>query len=326
MAEIPEIGDLRPLSTGELIDRGFTLYRQNFAGLFLLALLAQIAPLVTSLVMTRSMNLAPGAGGFTGQPMVDLPHLGVLLGVSFVGQIISFLFAVAMTTYLSDAYLMGGPSMKASFGRLREMFGSALVTALLNIFLITLSMLFPIVAILAVVIYTRFRPPTDLMSLIVLIGGAGVLLVAAIAPVLIVFVRLMLTAPAVALERLSGWQAAKRSSALVRFDPGLGFLYWGEMRLSILLLPLVAIELLSMTLTSLPVTIYAFFRHGPVGQMATAPESAQVLTQILTMLAASLLLPLYLIAVTLFYFDVRVRREGYDLERMAERLKGANAS
>jgi hypothetical protein len=31
--------DLRPLSTSELIDRGFTLYRQNFAGLFLLALL-----------------------------------------------------------------------------------------------------------------------------------------------------------------------------------------------------------------------------------------------------------------------------------------------
>ena len=53
----PEV-DLRPLSTSELIDRGFSLYRQNFAGLLLLALLGQAAPLLAQ-VVTGALHLMP---------------------------------------------------------------------------------------------------------------------------------------------------------------------------------------------------------------------------------------------------------------------------
>jgi hypothetical protein len=42
-----------------------------------------------------------------------------------------------------------------------------------------------------------------------------------------------------------------------------------------------------------------------------------ILSQILTFLAGSLILPLYSIATTLFYYDIRIRREGFDLEFMA---------
>jgi hypothetical protein len=46
-----------------------------------------------------------------------------------------------------------------------------------------------------------------------------------------------------------------------------------------------------------------------------------IVSQILVLLSGSLLLPLYIIATTLFYYDVRIRREGFDLEFMARQLE-----
>ena len=61
-------------------------------------------------------------------------------------------------------------------------------------------------------------------------------------------------------------------------------------------------------------------RHGTMGQMATPPDSTVIISQVLTFLAGSLILPLYSIATTLFYYDIRIRREGFDLEYMAGKM------
>jgi hypothetical protein len=61
-------------------------------------------------------------------------------------------------------------------------------------------------------------------------------------------------------------------------------------------------------------------RHGSGGQIAAPPESIMIISQVMTFLAGSLILPLYSIATTLFYYDIRIRREGFDLEFMAGRL------
>ena len=50
--------DLRPLTTSELIDRGFALYRAHFAGFLLLALLCQSAPLLGQILVT-ALKLNP---------------------------------------------------------------------------------------------------------------------------------------------------------------------------------------------------------------------------------------------------------------------------
>ena len=59
--EVPSpVIDLRPFTTSELIDRGFSLYRQNFAGLLLLALLGQAAPLMLE-ALVNMLHLMPSA-------------------------------------------------------------------------------------------------------------------------------------------------------------------------------------------------------------------------------------------------------------------------
>jgi hypothetical protein len=242
----PSALDLRPLSTSQLIDRGFALYRSNFTGLFLLALLCQIIPLATSEALLAGTRLLPSGGSLLERPNPDLAHAGIVLAIWVLCQLITFCFEVVLTLYLSDAYLGRVPSIKAGLLRLRGLVGASIKTSLLNILLITLTLIFPFLAFAAIYLVGLLHPPQGFGALIVLLALALVLLVASVVPLLIVFMRLMVTVPAVTLEGLSGWQAVKRSSALVRYDPGLGFMYWGEMRLSFLLLPLFVIELLAL--------------------------------------------------------------------------------
>jgi hypothetical protein len=316
--------DLRPLTTSELIDRGFTLYRAHFAGFLLLALLCQSAPLLGQILAT-TLKLNPTQTDLVENPVTFFTKMGVLTGIALVAQVIVFCFEVVITFYVADAYLGRIPSVSHSLREFTTCATASVWTCVLNRILIGLTFIFPGVALAGLYIYLLLHPPVTFFTLLVFSGIALILLVVSIAPVLIVFMRLMLTVPALALERFSGWKSIKRSASLVRYDPGLGILYWGEMRLSFLLLPLFAIELLFLLLTSLPLTIHHFgeiMRHGSGGEIAAPPDSVMIMSQILTFLAGSLILPLYSIATTLFYYDIRIRREGFDLEFMSGKLRG----
>jgi hypothetical protein len=56
---------------------------------------------------------------------------------------------------------------------------------------------------------------------------------------------------------------------------------------------------------------------GPLG---ATPDAVTIASQVLMFLAGSLILPLYSIATTLFYYDIRIRREGFDLEFMSGQM------
>lgn len=314
--------DLRPLTTSELIDRGFTLYRAHFAGFLLLALLCQTAPLIGQLLVA-ALNFNPMQDEMLTNPQGFAGKVGVITVIALFAQLIVFAFEVVITFYIADAYLGKIPSVNESLRKFAGCAWSSIWTCILNRVLIALTFVFPMVAATTIYFYLRFHPPAYFLPLVGIGICSVLLMVASFAPVLIVFMRLMVTVPALALEGLSGWQAIRRSSELVRYDPGLGILYWGEMRLSFLLLPLFIIELLILSLTSLPLTLHQFgevMRHGSSGQIAPPPDSVLILSQILTFLAGSFILPLYSIATTLFYYDIRIRREGFDLEFMSRQL------
>jgi hypothetical protein len=320
----PEL-DLRPLTTGELIDRGFTLYRQNFAGLLLLALLGQAAPLLVQ-VLTSNLHLMPTQNAMirpTGGLFLDL---GLYFCILMLSQLVSFAFEVIMTCYVADAYLGRLPSMKKGFRRWAGCWLGSIWTCVLNLILYAATLVFPILALVALEVWYVLAPPASFAGLLLFLGGTLVLTVLSLVPPLIVFMRLMVTVSVLAMEGLSGWAACRRSSALVRYDPKLGFFYWGETRLSLLLLPLFVIQLLTSTLTSVPMIIAQInesVRHGTTTALANPSDAVVVGSQILTYLAGALILPLYIIAVTLFYYDVRIRREGFDLEFLAGRLEGS---
>jgi hypothetical protein len=314
--------DLRPLTTSELIDRGFALYRAHFAGLLLLALLAQTAPLLSQILITAA-KLNPTPNEILEKPGAACEKMGVILVISMISQVIVFGFQVVATFYIADAYLGKIPSVMAGFRKLATRIASSIWTCLLHRVLVGATFIFPVLAFIAAYAYELFHPPASFGAILLFGGAAFLLFVASMFPVLVVFMRLWVIVPPLALENRSGWKAVKRSSALVRYDPGLGILYWGEMRLSFLLLPLFIIGLLFLSLTALPLILFQVgesIRHGSGGQLILPPDSTMILSQILTYLAGSIIWPLYAIATTLFYYDVRIRSEGFDLEFMAQQL------
>jgi hypothetical protein len=320
--EAPEI-DLRPLTTGELIDRGFTLYRHHFAGLLLIALLSQAAPLLVQ-VLTTTLHLMPTQAEAMHPSGGLFRAFGLFFLILLLSQLVSFALEVVMTFYVAEAYLGRPPSVKQGFRRWAACWGGSVWTCLLNRVFYALTLLFPLLALIAVEVWYLVYPPASLVGLALFLGGTMTLAILSLAPALIVFMRLMLTVPVLALENLAGWPACRRSSTLVRYDPKLGFFYWGETRLSILLLPLFVIQLLTSSLTSVPMIVSQIndaVRHGATTQFSNPSDAVVVGSQILTYLAGSLILPLYTIAVTLFYYDVRIRREGFDLEFLAGRLE-----
>lgn len=317
--------DLRPLTTSELIDRGFSLYRQNFAGLLLLALLSQI-PYLLAQVLTNMLHLMPSMTDLLAESPTTLTDSCLFIVIVTVAMIVSFLFMVVMTFYVADAYLGKIPSLAKSFRRFGRCLPGSIWTCVLNFIFYGLTLLFPFLALLASIIWYGMAPPASFGGFLLFVAGTMILLIASLVPVLVVFMRLMLTIPVLALERLAGWAACRRSSALVRYDPGLGFFYWGETRLSLLLLPLFVIQLLTYTLTAIPMIlsqINEIVRHGTASQLAAQSDAVVVGSQILTYVAGAVILPPYAIAVTLFYYDVRIRREGFDLEFLAGRLENA---
>jgi hypothetical protein len=316
--------DLRPLTTGELIDRGFTLYRSNFAGLLLLALLSQAAPLLVQ-VLTATLHLVPSQEAMTTPTVHLFFNCGLFFFILLLSQFVSFAFVLIMTYYVAEAYLGRTPSVKNGFRRWGGCWLGSIWTCALVYFFYGASLLFPFLAMVAIGVWYTLAPPASLGGLVLFFVGAMTLAVISLIPALIVFMRLMVAVPVLAMEGQTGWPACRRSSALVRYDPKLGFFYWGETRLSLLLLPLFVIQILVSTLTSVPMIVAQIneaVRHGTATVLSNPPDAVVVGSQILTYLAGALILPLYTIAVTLFYYDVRIRREGFDLEFLAARLEG----
>ncbi len=314
--------DLRPLTTSELIDRGFSLYRAHFAGFLLLALLCQTAPLLNQVLVT-AFKLDLSQVDVQQATYASFIKMGINALLFIISHIIVFGFEMIITFYIADAYLGRNPSIRESMYKFATCVGASFWTCTLNMLLIALTLIFPVLALAGPKLYAQFYPPANLIALFLFATATFILFVASLVPVLVVFMRVILVVPALALEKFSGWKAIKRSSSLVRYDPGLGFFYWGEMRLSFLLLPLFIIELLILSLTSLPLIIFKIseaMRDGFGGELAPPPDSTMILSQILTFLGISLILPLYPIATTLFYYDIRIRREGFDLEIMAQQL------
>jgi hypothetical protein len=201
-AQLPPEVDLRPLTTSELIDRGFALYRRHFTGLLLLALLSQAAPLLVQVAITK-LHLYPSQSELMAPSARTLGDSAAVMLLVLVSQVVIFGFEVVMTFYVADAYLGKAPSVTSSFRRFGGRFLASLWTCALNRILYAITLVFPLLALVAVEFWYVTHPPASFGGLLFFAGASLVLLVASVAPILIVVMRLMVTVPALALEGLS---------------------------------------------------------------------------------------------------------------------------
>jgi hypothetical protein len=296
------------MSVGEWLDATFTLYRRNFV---LIASISAVVQIPYALLTWVLFSLT-GVAAFVRSPFTSLgtqtitpaqaqhllnSYLGVIvvtLGLVLVSLLVVVPLGEAATTRaVSDRYLDRTSSLLAAYRAAWSRLG-ALITMILILIGAYAGSLFAVIALVALLGAVGA-------------GGVGALLaivafVALIPALVVIYVRTVVAVPAIVLERVSGWHGLQRSWRLIngRFWPTFG---------RMLLLALIASIISSV--------IAAVFE---IPGAALAPSNTFVFDQVASAVAAVFVGPITYIGVTLLYYDIRIRKEGFDIEMLARSL------
>ena len=129
-------------------------------------------------------------------------------------------------------------------------------------------------------------------------------------------IRLSLVFAACTAEELGPWKSIRRSFTLSKGSMGRIFLFG----LLVYILTL-AITFVFMVICMIPFFIVLAMMHGQgsVAQQRIISVTILVVYYAAVFLAQVVIKPVYSIGLTVFYFDERVRKEGYDIEWMMKR-------
>ena len=300
---------LRPMNTGELLDRAFEIYRKNlavFAGIAALPAAVMFALHAADVARFHLRALLPTRD--QGSAFVATVILS--LGYYHISALLYALFQPAFVRSASDAAFGEAISIHASLrfilARWRSYSGLAFLKYLAVLIFpeaLTLGSMFGIAFI---------ESKLGLLNGSASVAAGGLLLApipAAIFLFLWIAACLALAFPAAAIEQLTGGAAVRRSWKLSR-----------GCRMRILGVS-VAIAIIGNILVWAVyfLMLWAWrdlFSHWHLGGLGR--NSLSIATYFLYGLIATFVAPLFPIAATLFYYDQRVRKEGYDLERMIE--------
>jgi hypothetical protein len=160
----------------------------------------------------------------------------------------------------------------------------------------------PIAILIGVVAVASALLPTG-MARVVVVGMAVILAFAGFFVMFWWMLRWALSIPASLMENLKVHRALKRSSVLTRGGTG---------RIFVMLLLVGAVMTVIQYAIQIPMFVLLWKSKG-VPTLTT-----QIVASFGTFLSGSFVLPIYSIALTLFYYDQRIRKEGYDVEWLME--------
>ncbi|RKH55289.1 hypothetical protein [Corallococcus llansteffanensis] len=327
--------ELRPLAIGELIDRAATFWRAHLKPLFVLCLgfdlINYIAVKLFTFATARWAGSLPGLQGprAGADPSETLTQSGIalgLMGVLWLFLVWNFWVATTAAARFVVPALLGEP-VRPSEGLRRAVsrLGTLTVTYLLSMAWslgVTILLCLPgsVVMGLGVVaaVTGKGSGGSTAASVALIIIGAILLGLGALAAVLWYFLRFMLLPPVLAMEDVGAWAAFKRSGALLsgRVEPG--FMGRGTVRAMVLSTVVGGILVAVSLVSGLPAWIVRLTYGGnlldPAAQ-AAIPQALLVPAELLQVVGQSFFTPLSFVVSAFFYVDMRVRREGLDLER-----------
>jgi len=294
--------ELRPLSLGEILDRTFSLYRKHFLlfiGITAIPHLLILGLNLAQVFMTRWPNLATRSQGGT----VQTPAFGSgLMAFGLFGMIIAiviyvaaYLFAQGGTIYaVSDFYLGRSTTIRESLGKmwgqLLNLFGVVLLNGMAS-------------GGLLLIFFLLFMVPGARV-----IGALGIIVALPICAY--VGLRLITCVPAALLEDLGARESLERSWELTRDNVGRAFLIF---------LLYAAIIYGIMVLLMIPsLVMLAMTAKDP-----TLMRTSMATMQVSNFVAGVLVGPFLLIAISVFYYDLRVKKEAFDLQMMMNPLGAA---
>lgn len=284
------------MQIGEILDGTFNIYRRHF-GLFMrLSFVLICVPAIIGVYLFARLVSDP-----VGGPAWMSEHIGATIGLGVLGLIvwavISVLLKSGTVKIISDSYLGHEPSLRDAL-----QFGVGRIVPMLLVAL-SKGLLILLIYVAEILVFTLFAMVARALGGTVLaawstvfgvIGGAWFLA--------FVMCGYALTTMVVVLEDLeSSFNAFGRSWDLTRGAKLKVFLVWLVMWVLSYVVPLLAY-------------LGASFAVGP-------QSSLQLALAILSPVVQVALAPLPACALTLVYYDLRVRREAFDLEILSAQLE-----
>lgn len=300
---------MRPRAISELLDESFRLYRRRFAVLATVSLLVAIPSLLLAVAVALS---AANLQRFTTTLQPGATSVDVQAGLQqLFGQLLP-VFALGGLLVLVAAPLIYGANVKAAVdviaGRpatVGSVLGGTLARYFALLGLIGLFVLLCLALAVGLTVVILAAVAAHVEALIVLV------VLAAIPVAIWLAIRWALVLPAMFAEDAGPVRGLGRSFRLVRGE------WWRT--LGILFLLQILIGIISF---ALGLVFSVFFTMVP----GLTLEARQVLSQITSSLVAAVVGPIPALTITLLYFDLRVRKEGYDLEELARQAAQGSAS
>jgi hypothetical protein len=308
----PIISRLRPRSVQEILDHAFRLYRRYFftflaitAVVFvpvnMLVQLLNVAVQGNNAQLQRSTFSNSTFNSSINQSLTTVLVLSLLLiGLSVLGGLLQYLSQGALTSAVADSHLdrpvSFGGAYRAMFQHLGPLLGAIALQVLIGI-----GIFLPAIAVFVLSIGALAGGgESGLGAGFTFICLGFLLMLISFIFYLFVFVRLSVIVPAIMVENLGPVEGVRRSWQLVQ-----GY-WWRTLGLVFLL------GLINFVISAGP----AFLITLLVGLFTRSvdPVMSTAITGVVTIITQALYIPLELTAITLYYFDLRVRKEGFDLE------------
>jgi hypothetical protein len=305
---------LRPSTLGEILDRTVQIYRYNF---WLFAGTAAL-PLVLAFVLAIpavAIFAIPGITSSSPDPAA------MIRGVAFTLAFVIFLplylaiyvFSIAGITQAAVSVHRGEKlTIRAALKSVRPRFWTFLWYLLLQGIMVALIPISIAVALIGPLIYLMSRPGGQLASNIAL--GFLVFLVGAAAIGVIVWLALSYSMgmAVCVVELKTAWQSLTRSWRLSQGTRGRIFVLY----LLIVALSMVA-TMISYFLAAMVAVVASLAGHGSAVALV-ATIFAGIVYVVVSIGAQIAIVPVSWIALVLFYYDQRIRKEGYDIEWMMQ--------
>jgi hypothetical protein len=301
--------NLRPLTLSEILDRTAQLYRENFllfagisavyAGVLLVLSLMQIGLGETLRVLHLTDRLQWLTLATTG--------LSMLLMFVFAGMAIA-----ANNRAVAWVHLGEPATIRGAYAGVLPRLGRYLWLMTVAAFMVWTPMVLiygGYFALIALYLPKGFMAHPDVANqqATMIFGLASVAFVLLLIPAGIyatwMGLRYALAVPASVVENLKAFPALRRSVELSKGSRG---------RIFVLGILVFVIQLGLGTLTQGFFVVAAFRQHGML------PAWMRILQQVVGFFTNTFVGPIYATGLTLFYYDQRVRKEGYDIEWMMQ--------
>ena len=303
---------LRPSTLGEILDRTAQLYRRNFwvfAGVGALPIGVMVA--IGMLGGFGAVVVAVAQRGAAPAGVLPGLTLSAFLLVAIPVCIAAYVFSVAgLTQAAASAYRGEKPAIRAALKSVVPGFWRYLWFLLLQGIFVALIPMTVAAAVAIPLFYLASRSGEGVAA-----GAAAgfvVFLVIAAAVGAIVWLALgyAMGLAVCVVEQKSAWESLQRSWKLSQGTRG---------RIFVLFLLVAALAMVLSMIGYIPflIIVGVSAAAGNGAQHATAAlVAAEILQFLVNFCVQTLLAPVSWIALVLFYFDQRIRKEGYDIEWM----------